>query len=105
MDNEISSVSGPAQSELGTNPLRWCLCDHSNIVRNFSLHDTRRTNFVLSELLIWTRYALKRMYEVANEIDEEKETLKGDLAAAEAKLATNRKRVSMMILENVYLNL
>jgi len=39
------------------------------------------------------QYALKRMYEVANEIDEEKETLKGDLAAAEAKLATNDKEL------------
>jgi predicted nuclease with TOPRIM domain len=29
------------------------------------------------------------MYEVANEIEEEKETLKEDLAAVEAKLATN----------------
>ena len=38
-----------------------------------SLHDTRRSNFVLSELLIWTKYlqyALQRMYELANEIDE-----------------------------------
>ena len=26
--------------------------DYCNIVRNMSLHDTRRTNFVLSELLI-----------------------------------------------------
>jgi hypothetical protein len=54
------------------------LLDHSNITRNMSLHDTRRTNFVLSELLIWTKYlqyALQRMYEVANEIDEEKEML------------------------------
>jgi len=45
--------------------------DCCNIVRNMSLHDTRRTNFVLSELLIWTKYlqyALQRMYEVANEI-------------------------------------
>jgi hypothetical protein len=45
------------------------------------LNDTRRTNFVLSELLIWTKYlqyALQRMYEVANEIDEEKEMLKED---------------------------
>ena len=25
---------------------------YSNIIRNMSLHDTRRTNFVLSELLI-----------------------------------------------------
>ena len=30
--------------------------DYCNIVRNMSLHDTRRTNFVLSELLIWTKY-------------------------------------------------
>jgi hypothetical protein len=55
------------------------LLDHCNIVRNISLHDTRRTIFVLSELLIWTKYlqyALQRMYEVANEIDEEKETLR-----------------------------
>ena len=28
--------------------------DYCNIVRNMSLHDSRRTNFVLSELLIWT---------------------------------------------------
>ena len=57
-----------------------------------SLHDTCRTNFVLSELLIWTKYlqyALQRMYEVAKEIDEEKEALKDDLAAVEAKLASN----------------
>ena len=26
--------------------------DYCNIVRNMSLHDTRRTNFVLSEILI-----------------------------------------------------
>ena len=47
--------------------------DYCNIVRNMSLHDTRRTNFVLSELLIWTKYlqyALQRMYELANDIDE-----------------------------------
>ena len=53
-----------------------------------SVHDTRRTNFVLSELLIWTkylRYALQRMYEVANEIDEEKDAVKEDLAVAEAE--------------------
>ena len=46
--------------------------DYCNIVRNMSLHDTRRTNFVRSELLIWTKYlqyALQRMNEVANEID------------------------------------
>ena len=56
-----------------------------------SLLDTRHTNFVLSELLIWTKYlqyALQRMYEVATEIDEEKEVLKEDLATAEAKLAS-----------------
>ena len=56
-----------------------------------SLLDTRRTNFVLSELLIWTKYlqyALQRMYEVANEIDGEKEALKDDLATEEAKLAS-----------------
>ncbi len=66
--------------------------DYCNIIRNMSLHDTRRTNFVLSELLIWTKYlqyALQRMYEVANEIEEEKEALKHDLATAEAKLASN----------------
>ena len=53
-------------------PLDYC---------NMSLHDTRRTNFVLSELLIWTKYlkyALQRMYEVANEIDEEKDAVKED---------------------------
>ena len=46
---------------------------------------------VLSELLIWTKYlqyALQRMYEVANEIDGEKEALKDDLATEEAKLAS-----------------
>jgi hypothetical protein len=45
------------------------LLDHSNIIRNMSLHDTRRTNFIQ-----WTKYlqyALQWMYEVANEIDEE----------------------------------
>ena len=55
------------------------LLDHSNIIRNMSMLDTRRTNFVLSELLTWTKYlqyALQRMYEVVNEIDEEKETLR-----------------------------
>jgi chromosome segregation ATPase len=68
------------------------LLDHCNIVRNMSLHETRRTNSVLSELLIWTKYlqyALQRMYDVANEIDEEKEAFKEDLAAVEATLATN----------------
>ena len=66
--------------------------DYCNIIRNMSLLDTHRTNFVLSELLIWTKYlqhALQRMYEVANEIDEEKDTVKDDLAVAEAKLASN----------------
>ena len=28
--------------------------DYCNNVRSMSLHDTRRTNFVLSKLLIWT---------------------------------------------------
>ena len=68
------------------------LLDHSNIIRNMSLPDTRRTNFVLSELLIWTKYlqyALQRMYEVGCDIDDEKEASKDDLAAVEAKLASN----------------
>jgi hypothetical protein len=59
---------------------------------NMSLHDTRRNNFVLSELLLWTKYlqcALQKMYEVAGDLDDEKETLKEDLAVAEAKLASN----------------
>ena len=30
------------------------LLDHSNIIRNMSMEDTRRTNHVLSEWLIWT---------------------------------------------------
>ena len=50
--------------------------DYCNIVRNMSLHDTRRTNFVLSEILIWTKYrqyALQKMYDVSYMIDEEKE--------------------------------
>jgi chromosome segregation ATPase len=62
-----------------------------------SLHDTRRTNFVLSELLIWTKYlqyALQKMYEVAGELDDEKEELKEDLAVAEAKLASNDTELS-----------
>jgi len=61
--------------------------DYCNIIRNMSLHDTRRTNFVLSELLIWTKYlqcALQKMYEVAGDLDDEKETVKDDLAVAEA---------------------
>ena len=65
--------------------------DYCNIIRNMSLHETRRTNFVLSEILIWTKYlqfALQKMYEVAGEIDDEKEAVKEDLAVAEAKLAS-----------------
>ena len=65
--------------------------DYCNIIRNMSMHDTRRTNFVLSELLIWTKYlqcALQKMYEVAGDLDDEKETVKDDLAVAEAKLAS-----------------
>ena len=65
--------------------------DYCNIVRNMSLHDTRRTNFVLSELLIWTKYlqyAFQKMYEVANEIDEEEDAVNEDLAVAEAKLTS-----------------
>ncbi len=66
--------------------------DYCNIIRNMSLHDTRRTNFVLSELLIWTKYlqcSLQKMYEVAGDLDDEKETVKDDLAVVEAKLASN----------------
>jgi len=66
--------------------------DNCNIIRTMSLHDTRRTNFVLSELLIWTKFlqcTLQKMYEVAGDLDFEKETLKDDLAVAEAKLASN----------------
>ena len=65
------------------------LLDYCKIVRNMSVHDARRTNFVQSELLIrskYLQYALQRMYDVADEIDEEEEALKEDLAAAEAKL-------------------
>ena len=64
--------------------------DYCNIFRKITLHDTRRTIFVLSEMLIWTKYlqfALQKMYEVAGEIDDEKEAVKEDLAVAEAKLA------------------
>jgi hypothetical protein len=71
--------------------------DYCNIIRNMSLHDTRRTNFVLSELLIWTKYlqcALQKMHEVAGDLDYEKETLKDDLAVAEAKLASNDTELS-----------
>ena len=53
------------------------------------MHDTRRTNFVLSELLIWTKYlqcTLQKMYEVAGELNDEKKELKDDLAVAETKL-------------------
>ena len=41
--------------------------------------------------MIWTKYlqyALQKMYDVFNEIDEEKEAAKEDLAVAEAKLAS-----------------
>ena len=65
--------------------------DYCNIVRNMSLHDTCRTNFVLSAILIWTKYlqyALQKMYNVYSEINEEKEAVKEDLAVAEAKLAS-----------------
>jgi hypothetical protein len=71
--------------------------DYCNIIRNMSMHDTRRTNFVLSELLIWTKYlqcALQKMYEVAGDLDDEKETVKDDLAVAEAKLASNDNELS-----------
>ena len=71
--------------------------DYCNIIRNMSLHDTRRTNFVLSELLIWTKYlqcALQKMYEIAGDLDDEKETVKDDLAVAEAKLASNDSELS-----------
>ena len=59
--------------------------DYCNIVRNMSLHDTRRTNFVLSKILIWTKYlqhALQKMYDVSYE------AVKEDLAVAEATLAS-----------------
>ena len=68
------------------------LLDYSNTSRNMSFEDTCRSNFVLSELLIWTKYlqyVLQRMYEVADEIDQKKEALKEDLVTAEAKLASN----------------
>ncbi len=64
-----------------------------------SMLDTRRTNFVLSELLTWTKYlqyALQRMYEVAGEIADEKEALKDDLAVTEAKLASNNTELFVM---------
>jgi hypothetical protein len=50
---------------------------------------TCRINFVLSELLIWTKYlqyALQRMYEVA----EEKDAMKKDLAVAEGVSHSSR---------------
>jgi hypothetical protein len=71
--------------------------DYCNIIRNMSLHDSRRTNSVLSELLIWTKYlqcALQKMYEVAGDLGYEKETLKEELAVAEAKLASNDTELS-----------
>ena len=71
--------------------------DHCNIIRNMSMHDTRRTNFVLSELLIWTKYlqcALQKMYVLAGNLDDEKETVEDELAVAEAKLASNDNELS-----------
>ena len=32
------------------------LLDYSNTIRNMSFEDSRRSNFVLSELLTWTKY-------------------------------------------------
>ena len=66
------------------------LLDYSNIVYNMTFEDTRRTNFVLSELLIWTKYLhydLQRMYEVADEIDQEKEALKEDVSRSPQRAA------------------
>jgi hypothetical protein len=74
--------------------------DCCNIIRNMSMHDTRRTNFVLSELFIWTKHlqcALQKMYEVAGDLDDEKETAKDDLAVAEAKLASNDNELSRLM--------
>ena len=72
------------------------LLDHSNIIRNMSMEDTRRTNHVLSEWLIWTKYlqhALQHMYEVGGDKCDENETLKDDLASAEAKLASKEEEL------------
>ena len=87
-------LDGPTDDEQVT---LLTVLDYSNIIRNMLLHDTRRTNFVLSELLIWTKYlqcALQKMYEVAYELYDEKEVLKDDLAVAEAKLASNDTELS-----------
>ena len=76
--------------------------DYYNIVRSMSLHDTRRTNFVLSEILIWTKYlqyALQKMYDVSSEINEEKETVKEDLAVAEAHEEVSRVRHELQLLQ------
>ena len=67
-----------------------------------SLHDTRRTNFVLSEILIWTKYlqfTLQKMYDVFSEIDEEKEAVKEDLAVAEADLNTRAEQIKTAHIE------
>ena len=59
--------------------------------------DEQVTNFVLSEILIWTKYlqyALQKMYDVSSEINEEKEAVKEDLAVAEAKLASTDTELS-----------
>ena len=63
----------------------------STVCAVMSQHDTRRTNFVISEILIWTKYlqyALQKMYDVSYEIDEEKETVKEDIVVAYAKLTS-----------------
>lgn len=48
--------------------------EHSNIVRNMSMEETRRTNHELSELLVWTLYlkcALQHMYELGGELHDD----------------------------------
>ena len=60
------------------------------------MEDTRRTNHVLSEWLIWTKYlqhALQHMYEVGGDKCDENETLKDYLASAEAKLASKEEEL------------
>jgi len=56
---------------------KWLCSRYSIIVISSATCRWRmRTNFVLSELLMWTKYlqcALQRMYEVANDCDNEKE--------------------------------
>ena len=61
--------------------------DYCNIVRNMSLHHTRRTNFVLSEIQIWAKYlqfALQKMYDVSNESDR---SLKAEINRLSRQLA------------------